>query len=101
MMNMITFQQPNRLTFGSGCLLECISYLAGLHLPNVHIISSPSLKAIVGEIARKLTSANCTVSVDMAVTAEPTIAMFESATAKARDAKAACIFGIGGGSVLD
>jgi alcohol dehydrogenase class IV len=100
-MRTITFQQPNRLTFGSGCLRECINYLVALQLPSVHIISSPSMKALVGEIAAQLTSAGCIISVDTTIAAEPTIAIFEAATAKARDAKAACIFSIGGGSVLD
>ena len=100
-MRTITFQQPNRLTFGSGCLTECISYLAGLHLSPIHIVSSPSFKPLVGEIAERLTRAGCTVSIDITIAAEPTIATFETATANARNAKAACIFGIGGGSVLD
>jgi alcohol dehydrogenase class IV len=100
-MRTITFQQPNRLTFGSGCLAECIRYMAGLRLLQIHIVSSPSLKALVGDIVERLTSAGCIVSVDTTIAAEPTIAMFETATAKAREANAACIFGIGGGSVLD
>lgn len=101
MMRTITFQQPNRLTFGSDCLPECISYVAGLRLSQIHIVSSPSLTGLVGEIAAKLINAGCSVSVDTTLAAEPTIEMFERATAKARDANAACIFGIGGGSVLD
>lgn len=100
-MRTITFQQPTRLTFGSGCLVECISYVAGLHLSQIHIVSSPSLKAMVGEIAAKLTSAGCIVSVDTTIATEPTIEIFQVATAKARKAEAACILGIGGGSVLD
>jgi len=93
--------QPNRLTFGSGCLAECISYVADLRLSRVHIVTSPSLKTMVVEIAGKLSSAGCSVSVDATIASEPTIAMFEAATAKAREAKAACVLGIGGGSALD
>lgn len=73
----------------------------GMHLPRVHIVSSPSLRKTVSAIANKLSSAGCTVSVDTTVVSEPTIAMFEAATAKARGAEATCILGIGGGSVLD
>lgn len=101
MMRTITFQQPNRLTFGAGCLKDCLRYVAGLGLSQIHIVSSPSFRGRVGEIAAKLTDAGCIVSVDTTIAAEPTIEMFETATAKAREAKAACIFGIGGGSVLD
>lgn len=100
-MRAITFLQPRRLTVGSGCLVDCISYIAILHLPRVHIISSPSLRATVSEIACKLRSADCAVSIDTTVFSEPTIAMFETAKAKARAAEATCILGIGGGSVLD
>lgn len=100
-MRPITFLQPRRLTFGSGCLPECTSYIAGLRLPKVHIVSSPSLRTTVSAIADELRSTGCTVSIDTTVVSEPTIAMFEAATAKARAAEANCILGIGGGSVLD
>jgi alcohol dehydrogenase len=100
-MRTITLLQPNRLTIGLGCLSECISYIQGLNRHAVHIVSSPSLQTRVEQIASSLVSLGCSVTIDTAINAEPTIAMFETAVAKAREAKATCVFGIGGGSVLD
>jgi len=100
-MRTITFLQPNRLTIGFGCVAECISYVQGLNRPAVHIISSPSLWTTMTEIGSSLIGSGCIVSIDAGINAEPTISMFEQAVAKARDAKAACVLGIGGGSVLD
>jgi len=100
-MKTITFLQPGCLTFGVDCLAECIRYVAGLHLPRVHIISSPSFRAMMAEISEKLTSAGCLVSVDTTIASEPIIGVFAAATAKARETRATCVLGIGGGSVLD
>jgi alcohol dehydrogenase len=100
-MRTITFLQPKRLTFGLGCVAECISYVQGLNRPAVHIISSPSLWTTITEIANSLVSSGCIVSIDAGINAEPTISMFKHAVAKARDVKTTCVLGIGGGSVLD
>jgi alcohol dehydrogenase len=100
-MKTITFLQPKRLTVGSGCVADCISYLEDLSLSAIHIISSPSLRTKMDEIANKLATSGCAVSIDIGINAEPTIAAFEQAVAKARRSKATCVLGIGGGSVLD
>jgi alcohol dehydrogenase class IV len=100
-MRTITFLQPKRLTIGPGCIADCITYIQGLKHPAVHIISSPSLRTMMAEVASSLTSSECIVSVDTGINAEPTISMLKLAVARARDAKATCVLGIGGGSVLD
>lgn len=100
-MQKITFLQPRRLTFGSGCLSDCIAYVAELNSPNVHVIAPPFLAATVDAIAAPLREAGCFVSVDVDVSAEPTIGIFEAATERARQVKATCVIGIGGGSALD
>jgi alcohol dehydrogenase class IV len=98
-MRTITLLQPRRLTVGIGCLADCIEYLKALSLPTIHIVSSPSLQMTVEDMADNLTGS--IVSIDTGINAEPTIAMFDRALAKARQAKAKCIVGVGGGSVLD
>jgi alcohol dehydrogenase class IV len=100
-MQKITFLQPSRLTFGSGCLSDCIRYAAELNSPTIHIIAPPFLAATVDSIAAQLREAGCFVSVDASVSVEPTIGTFEAATERARKVNATCVIGVGGGSALD
>jgi alcohol dehydrogenase class IV len=100
-MRSITFLQPNRLTFGAGCLEEALAYLAALPSRRIHIVHSSSLAATVDSMQQKLLSAGCSVTTDCASAGEPTISAFNSALARARSANPTCIVGIGGGSVLD
>lgn len=97
----ITFLQPNRLTFGSGCLAEAIPYLASLPSRRIHIVHSSSLAPVVDDMRRQLVAAGCTVTTDRAPAGEPTISAFDLALSRARAADPTCIVGIGGGSALD
>ena len=97
----ITFLQPNRLTFGAGCLAEAIAYLAALPTRRIHIVHSSSLAPTVEHMQRELLIAGCTITTDRACAGEPTIAAFDFALARARAADPHCIVGIGGGSALD
>ncbi|QHN04813.1 iron-containing alcohol dehydrogenase [Granulicella sp. WH15] len=98
-MRTITFLQPDRLTFGSGCIVDCLSYLAALPTRNIHIVTSPSFHAKAEALATQLEG--CTVTIDSTIGSEPTVAMFHAAVARARAAKTECVLGIGGGSALD
>jgi len=100
-MRTITFLQPKRLTFGSGCITECVAYLAALGAPRVHIVSSPSMTERVDILRGALTASGCDVSTDLCVNAEPTLRMFEEALVRAREAGPSCVLGVGGGSALD
>lgn len=97
----ITFLQPNRLTFGAGCVEYALAYLAALPSPRIHIVHSSSVAPVVERMHRDLLTRGCTVTIDRAPAGEPTIATFDSALARARSADATCIVGIGGGSTLD
>lgn len=100
-MRMVTMLQPRRLVFGCGCLRDAISYLAGLHPAHLRILTSASLLGTVRHVAAELRQLGIAVSVDSEITSEPTIAVFEAANERARSARATCILGLGGGSVLD
>src|SRR5215469_15842707 len=100
-MRPITFLQPNRLTFGAGCLAEAIAYLAAIPSRRIHIVHSSSLAPTVEHMQRELLTGGCTVTKDRAHASEPTIASFNFALARARAADPHCIVGIGGGSALD
>jgi len=100
-MRPITFLQPNRLTFGAGCLAEAVTYLAALPSKRIHIVHSFSLASIAEEMQCNLVTAGCTVTTDRAPAGEPTIAAFNSSLARARATDPNCIVGVGGGSALD
>jgi len=100
-MRTITFLQPERIVFGSGCLVDSVEYVASQSLRRVHIVSSKSLRQIVEELSGKLKEKGCLVSFDFSIDREPTITMFERSLEKARSTGADCFIGIGGGSVLD
>src|SRR5215469_7651615 len=97
-MRSITFLQPNRLTFGAGCLAEAVTYLTALPSKRIHIVHSFSLASIADEMQRNLIAAGCTATTDRAPAGEPTIAAFNFALARARGIDPTCIVGIGGGS---
>lgn len=100
-MRSILFLQPERLVFGSGCIEQAIEYLKALPERRIHIVHSASMTPTVQNIRRELLSSACVVSVDCAGGGEPTIAVFEAALQRAREANPACVLGIGGGSALD
>ena len=97
----LTFLQPQRLTFGSGCLSDAIEYLRNAGFARIHIVSSPSQAAVCERLHLALVSEGCTISLDASTPAEPTIAAFDAALARAQQANADCVVGLGGGSPLD
>lgn len=97
----VTFYQPQRLVFGSGCMSQCLEYIVGLRPQHLHVLTSTVLAPLAAKVERELAGAGVAVSVDAEVPAEPTVADCEAAIAKAREAGATCVLGLGGGSVLD
>lgn len=97
----VTFLQPKRLVFGCGCLTECLGYLHQLAPAHLRILTSSALTAATAHIRADLARSGIAASVDEGIPSEPGIADFKAATARAREAGATCILGLGGGSVLD
>lgn len=100
-MRTITFLQPNRLVFGSGCLADALAYLKALPQPRIHIIYSASLHSTVDDLQQQLDAAGIPATSDRALAGEPTLSSFAAALARTHAAKPTCILGIGGGSALD
>ncbi|HTV10070.1 MAG TPA: iron-containing alcohol dehydrogenase [Candidatus Aquilonibacter sp.] len=100
-MRAITFLQPQRLTFGNGCMAQAVEYLKSLPERRIHIVHSASMSAVADDIRRQLESSGCTVSTDCAGAGEPTIDAFNTALARARGFDPTCVLGVGGGSALD
>ena len=97
----ISFFQPQRLVFGCGCLAQCIAYLQETGPAHLRILTSPPLLVTASHIQAELANSGASVSVDAGIPSEPTIADCKAATARAREAGATCILGLGGGCVLD
>jgi alcohol dehydrogenase class IV len=98
----ISLHQPKRLVFGSGCLADCIAYLADLRPRHLHILVSHALLPAASRVHAELSAHGIAVSSDTRRGAgEPTIADFYQSLDQAREQNADCILGIGGGSVLD
>lgn len=98
-MRTVSFFQPQRLVFGSGCLTECVAYLNQLRPAHLRILTSAVLQPVTMRILSELSG--IATSVDLDIPSEPTIADFEAATARAKEAGTTCVLGLGGGSVLD
>lgn len=100
-MRSVTFFQSQRLIFGCGCLAQCVTYLNEFARGHLRILTSAPLVPTASRIQAELARAGISVSVDADVPSEPTIADFEAATARAKQAGTTCVLGLGGGSVLD
>ena len=97
----ITFLQPDRLVFGSGCIEDCFEYLSARPDRKLYIVGSGSLRRQIEGLRERLEQRGCTVSLDFSIRREPTIEMFEKSLVEARSSQATCFVGIGGGSVID
>jgi len=100
-MRILTLLQPQRLVFGCGCVAECLAYLESLAPAHLYIVTSAALASVASSLQAELGRAGVSASVDTGIKGEPTIADFEAVTERARQSKATCILGLGGGSVLD
>lgn len=100
-MRTITFLQPDRLVFGSGCLEDCFTYLSARADKRIYIVGSGSLRSEIENLRDRLEKNGCAVWVDFSIRREPTVEMFERSLAEARASGATCFVGLGGGSVID
>lgn len=100
-MRTITFLQPNRLVFGSGCLQDCFDYLCARPDKKVYFVGSGSLRPQIEDLRHRLEQNGFTVTLDFSIRREPTVEMFERSLRDARASEATCFVGIGGGSVID
>jgi alcohol dehydrogenase class IV len=100
-MRTISLLQPQQLTFGSGCLEDCVRYVTSLLERKVHIVSSRSLRNVVEQLSSKLRGSGFVVSHDFSIDREPTVEMFQASLKRLDTPEGTCFLGIGGGSVLD
>lgn len=92
---------PPSVTFGAGCAADAVTALARRGHRRVFLVTSPSVLAQVGPLAKALRDAGAVVEIATGVPPEPTTACCEQLRAKAAAFKPDLILAIGGGSVLD
>jgi len=100
-MRTITLHQPRRLVFGCGSIADCISYLREVAPQHLRIITAPFLTEVAARIENEVRTARTGVSIDASIIGEPTVQDCLVAITSAKNARATCILGLGGGSVLD
>lgn len=100
-MRTISFLQPQRLVFGTGCLEDFAAYVGALTHERIYIVGSRSARAHVEGLKAQLEAKGRTVEMDFSVDREPTVEMFAASLARARATEATCFVGVGGGSVID
>jgi len=93
----ITIQQPRTLVFGVGAIEQCVRDLAARKPRSAFIVTSPPTR----QYCEALTPADANAHIWDEIRAEPTIDTLRAALSAARDARADCVIGLGGGSALD
>jgi alcohol dehydrogenase class IV len=91
---MIDLRQVPRLVFGSDAMQCASAHLQSLGVQRPFILTTP----VHRELAQQL---HAQAIIDCSISAEPTVAQFESLLSAARAAGADAVAGLGGGSVLD
>ena len=100
-MRTVRLLQPQKITFGPGCALQCAEDVAALGYRRVFLVTSPPIAVLVEPLAEKLAQAGVLVVVYDQIDTEPSVAMVEETLSAARAAQADAVLGIGGGSAMD
>lgn len=94
---MIRLLQVPVLTFGSGCVAQCRSFLEGRGTKRVFLIAPPFGREIAGKLLTGIPHS----MIESSVEAEPTVSGFTQILDRARAFKPDAVIGLGGGSALD
>lgn len=87
--------------FGAGCATQCADDFAGRGLRSAFLVTTPPTRALCDPLIAALGGKGIAVTIWDAIAGEPTLAEFAAALATARDARADCVIGLGGGSAMD
>jgi alcohol dehydrogenase class IV len=100
-MRKINILQPSKISFGLGCISECIDDVTARGLKRIFILTIAPLLNQLAPLVDRLQQAGCAVQLDTSITLEPTISMFETVLVAARAFAPDAVLGIGGGSSMD
>lgn len=92
---------PRRLGFGPGGLAACAQWVAAGNPHSVLIITSPQLAGRCAPLVAQLHGQGRAVILWQGVDREPQVKDLQAAIEAGRQARAAAVIGIGGGSVMD
>src|SRR5215203_6200917 len=93
----VTCSQPRTLVFGAGCAARCAEDLLARDARRAFVVTSPSAARHGDAIFAPLRRGGTQLFISDGVRAEPTVDVFREALAAARDARADCVIGLGGG----
>lgn len=99
-MKLVNLQQPKRIVFGDGALLQAAE-IVDLGIKRVLLVTSTPIVPLARPLVEALEKRGATVTVFGGVDSEPSITLFEAVLEVARSANPDAVVGVGGGSPLD
>lgn len=100
-MKMLSLLHPPRLVVGDGCSNGCGEYLADRGLKRAFVVTSTSVESTLTPFIKVLGDNGVSVTRAPRIDREPTIDLFETVLAAAREGAVDCVVGVGGGSAID
>jgi len=100
-MKQITLSQPQKIVFGSGCINTFKDDYLKLGFKSLFLLTAPPIIPLIKDTVEAMEEAGVKVTIYDNINGEPTVSDFNTIIAKAREAGADSVAGIGGGSVLD
>jgi alcohol dehydrogenase len=99
--DVVTFHLPRTLAFGTGCAARAATDLIERGVKRVFCVTGPTTQKLGETMYAALRENGREVFTWGEVRNEPTVEVFRSALAAARDARADAVVGLGGGSPMD
>ena len=93
--------QPQKIVFGTGCIQTLVDDYKKMGLRRLFVLTAPPILPLIEQPLAELKTAGISIETYQDIVAEPTVNDFKKILEVARDFKADCVIGIGGGSVLD
>ena len=100
-MHSINLHLPQQIMFGNGCLDDFIHEFSAMSFRKVMVIADPLVEEVAQKVVSRLQSKGISYHVNMNISAEPTVSMFNGVLKEANQNSIDAVIGIGGGSVLD
>lgn len=100
-MRTITFLQPTKTVFGTGCIEQLAEDYLKLGYKKLFIVTMPVLRPAISNFTDKLIANGTSIMFYENIHGEPSITDFKTILKSAEDFGADSFIGIGGGSILD
>jgi alcohol dehydrogenase class IV len=97
----VVIRNPHTLIFGAGCASRCADDLIARGLKRAFVVTGPHTRSLTDATSDRLRGAGLHVTICDRIAREPTVDMFRTSLAAARDARCDSVIGFGGGSPMD